>query len=324
MNEKLLFENLFADKRVGKAIREKSLSHAILFVTPDHVLSKKLIDNTAKKLLGGCDGCRACRHCKMVDARSHPDYFIYPIGDKQKIVTDDVEEIIERTYYRPFMAKCKVFVLNGLENTNEASQNKLLKIIEEPPENTYFLMSVDNENNALRTVRSRAFQISVDELSSDLLARIIEPDCKSKDEAIAISELSNGSLESAYKNLNKSGKIDPVEISLSAIESLTTTKELLKTTKLFPQASIKEVLPVMALCYRDILCIKNGAEEDVSLKGHIERVRALAKQFSSAALIESIEKVAETVTKIKFNTNAVSSLDTLLLELLEVKYNCPA
>lgn len=330
MNERLLLKNLTAAKLIDKAIRENSLPHAILFISPDKLLLKTLIDDTAKKLLGGCGGCGECKSCKMMKANTHPDYFVYP-KEKKAIVADDVDEIINRAYFRSFASSCKVFSVSNIELSHVAVQNKLLKIIEEPPENTYFLISVDNENNALQTVRSRSFQITLDELPIDLLEKVIEPDCTTVDEAVAISQVSSGSLERAYKRLKTGEKADHIELAFSVIESLKTTKDLYNTAKIFPQGSrssvlresMQNILPVMAMIYRDILCIKSGNEKDVSFKGYVERERSLSDNYSSAALIESIEKVTDTVMKLKFNTNAQSGLDSLLFELLEVKYNCP-
>lgn len=322
MNERLLFENLKAEKTVNKAMKERSLSHALLFITPDKVLSKSMLLHTAKKLLGSCDGFDNCRSCVMADGNSHPDLFVYPKGDETKVKVEDIEEILSRVYFKPFVSACKVFVINGLENTNEASQNKLLKILEEPPDNTYFLMSAVNSASALLTLRSRASVITIDGLPEEVVAKVIEPDCKSSDEAFAISQSANGLLSNAYEAIEK-GVEGRTELAFSVIERLTSTKEMLSAVSLLSKADEKEILPVMALIYRDMLCIKQHAEKCVALKGSIGRERTLADGFSNLALIESIEKVSEAIERSKLNVNKNINSDALAFELLEVKYNCP-
>ena len=53
----------------------------------------------------------------------------------------------------------KVFIFNNFSSANIQSQNKLLKILEEPPKNTFIILNVTNINKVLPTVLSRCKKI---------------------------------------------------------------------------------------------------------------------------------------------------------------------
>lgn len=323
MNERPIFDNLKAEGFVKTAIKEGTLSHATLLITPDELLADSFALRTAKRLLGGCDACGECRSCKMIGANSHPDFAVYPNNETGKIKVVEMEEVISKSYYLPTASKCKVFLIKGLEKGKIDCQHKLLKLLEEPPENTYFILTVDNAEHALPTVRSRCMQIALDELSADVIQKAILPDCEDEEKAVTVAQSANGSLTAAYEILEKKSDVDAIDVAIRTIEALKSTKELVNAQKIAGAVKTEELLPLFALIYRDMLCLKNGAESEVSLKKYVERERELSVSYSQLALIESIDKVAAAISKLKFNANATSCLDAMLLELLEVKYNCP-
>ncbi|MBR2496598.1 MAG: hypothetical protein IKB66_05085 [Clostridia bacterium] len=112
---------------------DNSLSHCLLFACEDRVLRVEFAKHVAKMLLNDCEDCGVCNSCKKVEARSHPDYYYYPKKEDGKITSDDVEEIVRKAYLRPIESKNKVIVIYGIELLVESIQNKLLKVIEEPP-----------------------------------------------------------------------------------------------------------------------------------------------------------------------------------------------
>ena len=55
---------------------------------------------------------------------------------------------------------------------NESSQNKILKTIEEPPENTYFILAGNSNSKLLPTILSRVKQIELDEIKSEDICKL--------------------------------------------------------------------------------------------------------------------------------------------------------
>ncbi len=108
------------------------------------------------KPCGQCPGCRKAR------AGSHPDIFTLN-GDENSraFPVDAIRQIRADAYIRPNEAPSRVFVLLGVQNMSEISQNALLKILEEPPKNVLFLLTSVSAAALLPTVRSRLQVFSV-------------------------------------------------------------------------------------------------------------------------------------------------------------------
>jgi len=76
---------------------------------------------------------------------------------KDDFLIDDAREAIREAYIAE--AKVKIIILAG-KTFNEASQNALLKVLEEPPRNIEFIIIVESKSSLLPTVRSRLPLIS--------------------------------------------------------------------------------------------------------------------------------------------------------------------
>ena len=80
------------------------------------------------------------------------------IGSENKqgnIGVDEAEDLFKRLSLKAFGGKNKVCVLWGEERLNIEAANKLLKLIEEPPQQTYFIFIVEHAENLITTIRSR-------------------------------------------------------------------------------------------------------------------------------------------------------------------------
>ena len=77
-------------------------------------------------------------------------------GNKQGIIrVQDAENVMRFAYRYPVSAPVKAVIIWLSEKMNGETANKLLKVLEEPPENTYFILVTENEEQNLETVRSR-------------------------------------------------------------------------------------------------------------------------------------------------------------------------
>lgn len=67
----------------------------------------------------------------------------------------DVREIAKRIYLKPIKSPTKAVVINAEAGLTAESQNALLKILEEPPNNTVIILTISDKNSLLPTVLSR-------------------------------------------------------------------------------------------------------------------------------------------------------------------------
>ena len=70
----------------------------------------------------------------------------------------NVRQMIEMSYNNYQSMVC---IIPDVDEMSSPAQNALLKIVEEPPKNTYFIMTVQDINNVLATIKSRAFVLNM-------------------------------------------------------------------------------------------------------------------------------------------------------------------
>lgn len=82
------------------------------------------------------------------------------------IKIDSIREVIKQAYK---VRGTTVFIISNADNMSVAAQNAMLKVVEEPPNNAYFIMLLNDIDNTLDTIRSRAVVFSMDQYSKDEL-----------------------------------------------------------------------------------------------------------------------------------------------------------
>jgi DNA polymerase-3 subunit delta' len=144
------------------------------------------------------DACGECRACDRIARGVHVDVIAIEPDERASIKIDVIREVLSRTSYRPFEGKRRVVLIREAETLEVASQNALLKSLEEPPPATVFILCTAVPGALLGTVRSRAMALRFGRLTaaevSDLLVRNHE---FSEDDARALAALADGSVGQA-------------------------------------------------------------------------------------------------------------------------------
>jgi DNA polymerase III subunit delta' len=110
----------------------------------------------------GVPGCGECRACTTTMAGTHADVRrVIPEG--LSIGVDDMRAIVQIASRRPSTGRWQIVLIEDADRLTEGAANALLKVVEEPPPSTVFLLcapSVDPEDIAL-TLRSRCRHIAL-------------------------------------------------------------------------------------------------------------------------------------------------------------------
>lgn len=103
-----------------------------------------------------CDqgGCGECKSCKQILNSSHQDVIVIaPTG--LTIGVDEARELIGKAYLEPSIGNWQVFIIEDADRLTAPAANALLKILEEPPTRTFFLLCAPAAEDVLPTIKSR-------------------------------------------------------------------------------------------------------------------------------------------------------------------------
>ena len=123
------------------------------------------------------------------------------IENKQgQIGVDEAESIVKKLSLKSFEGSSKVLIIWMAEKMNIATSNKLLKLIEEPPEKTILLLITENENQILDTIKSRCQQLNLLPLSeNEVVNALLKFEHVSDNEATKIAQQANGNWNKALQ-----------------------------------------------------------------------------------------------------------------------------
>lgn len=191
---------LYGDLGIGKKHAAREIAKAILCHDKNSALA-----------------CGNCTSCRLFEAKSHPDAIeAEHSGKRMGISVATARKICADASVAPNSSDNKVYLLLDADAMETTAQNALLKIIEEPPANVYFIITAQSKTVFLPTILSRVVSIGVSECSKE--------ECINALKAKGIDEQS---AELAYRtyggNIGKciSGLSDEKQIkTVSAVRSL--------------------------------------------------------------------------------------------------------
>ena len=199
------FDSFLGNPQAVAAVREMLASGrvpgALLFAGPEGVGKKTLALMLAKALVcergaaDFCDQCARCRKAEQMFATAREDlarrreikesarrveglvYFDLQIIEPltKFILTEQIRQLRAIAYTRPFEFPRRIFILDEAQTIHWQAVDLLLKVLEEPPETTSFILICPNAFELRSTIRSRCMRVAfqpVDQaLIQDLLAR---------------------------------------------------------------------------------------------------------------------------------------------------------
>ncbi len=105
--------------------------------------------------------CGVCPGCVKADKGLHPDIITVEKDRKEReIGVSTMREVRADAFVMPNEAAAKVYIIKEADTMNNAAQNAMLKILEEPPRSVIFILLAQNPERLLPTVRSRCIEIN--------------------------------------------------------------------------------------------------------------------------------------------------------------------
>lgn len=204
------------------ALENERFPHAVIIEGESGSGKTVLSQFLAAALL--CSGqekpCNNCKACALVNAGTHPDLFVTAPEDKKKnISVDQIRKLRNEAYIRPVMSERKVFIIEAADTMNPQSQNAILKVLEEPPGDTVFILNVRSRAALLPTVISRCVTYTLSDPEIGEAAEYISGEYGiEKSEAVELLSCNKGRIGRAVEALN-SKKSGTYQMAVDYIEA---------------------------------------------------------------------------------------------------------
>jgi DNA polymerase-3 subunit delta' len=165
--------NIIGHKKIinslNKSIDKDNIHHAFLFIGPEHVGKFTVAMDFAQNILGDI-------------AETNPDLIIiHPEIEEKKGITrkkainiETIRETQRRASISPQNGKYKIIIIDDADYLNVASQNALLKTLEEPPRNVIIIIIVSNPEKLLPTIVSRCYIKKFNPVSATEMEKVLD------------------------------------------------------------------------------------------------------------------------------------------------------
>ena len=163
MGVEALLGNERLKDNLRSSINRGRISHFYLISGPEGAGKRTLAKLLAAAILcrGSEKPCGSCPSCRKVLGAGHPDFITIDDPEKKTVPVDLVRQARSDIYIQPNEADRKIYLFPRAHDMLDASQNALLKILEEPPAYGVFILLTNNPQKLLPTVRSRCTELAL-------------------------------------------------------------------------------------------------------------------------------------------------------------------
>lgn len=286
-------------------------SHAYLFYGPPGVGKYKTAIVFAQLL--NCpspkeeaEPCGSCLSCRKISSGNHPDIMVVkPDGASLKI--EQIRALQEKVYFKCYEGQFKVIMIDEAHLMTTEAANSLLKVLEEPPAETIFILLADAPDKLPVTIQSRCQPLSFAYLDEAVLKKILLEQGKEAPPSLALAQ---GSISKAlemvdnanYQEYWRQGQELFLAIKNGGYQEIFSWAEKLDKTK--DRKHVDIILDYLLVRYRDKIVQLNLD----SISGP-----------ELAGCFEAIEETNKAVYYLANKANCRLTLDVLFIKLKNIE-----
>lgn len=232
--------------------------------------------------------CGVCVSCRKAEQGIHPDLTVVDEGENE-LKVDLARRLKAENAIVPNDGDRRVTIIHHAQNLNPAAQNALLKVLEEPPGYAFFILTAEQPDALLQTVRSRCVDFALEPPQSAL----------SDGEACA--------LLAPYLDALAAGREDKLMKAALAFE---------KT----PRRALLTLFGLLQAALRDAVLAANGVQTPPLMPALSAQTAALSRAVSSARLLGAYDFIDVLLDRVSRNAASAGVTCALTSDLFRICY----
>ena len=325
---------------LSRSIARQSLPPSLIFAGPSGVGKRMAAVAVAQALnclapvstgtpdAPDVDACGTCAACTRIARGVHPDVLFLEPNDKGNIKIDAVREAVQRAGFRPFEGRRRVTIIESADGLETAAQNSLLKILEEPPASSVFILVTALPDTLLITVRSRCPLLRFRALSTDDVVAALQQKGLDERQARRAALLGDGSIGAALAQAeadddDQDVRDVAVRVLMQAASSddgrrrLESAKELVakSSSSISERDQLGIYLRAMSSLLRDVELMSSGGDAATLANRDLQSALDRLSAFGGARGRQAFMAVDRALAAIDRYANAKLVADWLVLQL---------
>ena len=315
-------------------IQTKKIPNALLFSGNENTGKKEAAFFFAK----GCNclsnkqiACNNCKQCNKISAKTHPDIHIIDLQKGKKIISiSQIREMGLTISSRPNEGRFRMVLILTADLMNIQAQNALLKMLEEPPEKTFFILIAVKTSFLLPTIISRCRILRFKPLTDKLIVQYLIKEFKiDRQMAIIASRTADSDMKRAMMYLN----LDPdnenrnwikrrqwlLNTLADIIKSQTIdciSKGLMLSQKLSADPDlVNDSIAIMKIFFRDLIIFQFNPKKIVNLD-FFDNFADISKRIEIKKISEWIKELYKTDKRLTANSTLRLTLDRFFLTIV--------
>lgn len=299
-----------------RIIESGNLTHAYLFVGPEHVGKTTVIEYVMRRIIGE----NAPKNLEL-----HPDViFVQAEEGKKDISIDQVRTLRGRVSQKPVASPYTLVYIEAVEHLTTAAVNALLKTLEEPTGHTIFFLTTHTQGNVIDTILSRCQKIMLQTVPTADIAQALESQKVKHAQTIAriahgcpgIALMLSENAE-AYADYVASARMFCTMLNAGFATQSTYVEELFPKKKTYTEHQQKayEYIVQWLEIVHDLLLIKTNFSDRITYEPLKKELEEVSNRYEIQALNNHYQTILEARELLKQGTNPRLVLEQTLLEL---------